>query len=187
MSRVVRKWLVAAGLVSLLGALAMPVAAQGAAADASPTAPAAMDTGDVWMDAQLQDIDHYAARYRHAFVDELVRYHAVQRPAVYGWLARPGWRPGDVYLACAIANVQARPCSDVVALREQAGLSTPWTALLETVGATADSAHFRRVKRGVVDSYQRWARPLRPDAALRRQLAAEQRAKARSSGSTSGR
>ncbi|MBP7159601.1 MAG: hypothetical protein KBA36_12420, partial [Thermomonas sp.] len=36
-------------------------------------------SGDVWVDAQLADMNQYGARYRDPFIDEMVRYHAAPR------------------------------------------------------------------------------------------------------------
>lgn len=140
-------------------------------------AEAAMRSGDAWVDAQLDDISVYADRYRQAFIDELVRYHGAPRNGVQQWLSRPGWQAGDVYFACAIANVLARPCSEVVALRQQPE-PVAWQAVLDELQADPRSDAFRRVKRGILFSYARWARPIEPDAALRRMLADEARASA---------
>ena len=38
-----------------------------------------VQTGDRWLDAQLQDINHYAERYPDAFRDEVARYANVPR------------------------------------------------------------------------------------------------------------
>lgn len=140
-------------------------------------AEAAMRSGDAWVDAQLDDISVYADRYRQAFIDELARYHGAPRNGVQQWLSRPGWQAGDVYFACAIANVLARPCSEVVALRQQPE-PVAWQAVLDELQADPRSDAFRRVKRGILFSYARWARPIEPDAALRRMLADEARASA---------
>ena len=156
----------------LLG-LAPSVRAQ---AQADPADEPRMHTGDAWVDAQLRDIGLYAARYRDAFVDELVRYHGAPRGGVQQWLARPDWQAGEVYFACSIANVLARPCSEVVALRQQPDGPAGWQAVLDDLDVDPRSDAFRRVKRGIVTSYRHWARPIEPDAALRRQLAEEARA-----------
>lgn len=159
------------GLALLLG-MAPSVQAQ-----VDPAVGHDIHTGDAWVDAQLRDIDLYAARYREAFIDELVRYHGAPRDAVRQWLSRPGWQAGDVYVACAIANVLARPCSEVVALRETSQSPLPdWQQLLDQLDADPRSDAFRRVKRGIVASYRHWARPVEPDADLRRMLAGESRA-----------
>lgn len=89
-------------------------------------------------------------------------------------MAVAAWLPGDVYVACAIANVLARPCSEVVALREASQSPLPdWQQLLDQQDADARSGAFRRVKRGILYSDAHWARPLEPDATLRRMLAAK--------------
>ena len=63
-------------------------------------------TGDAWMDGQLEDINTYAERYRAAFVDELTRYQGAPRDLAQEMLGPRGWKPGDLYYACAMAQAQ---------------------------------------------------------------------------------
>lgn len=142
---------------------AMAAATPGAVA-AQPSA-ATSATGDPWMDATLADIDRYAARYPDAFVDELHRYYAAPRELVADLLGTPQWTAGDVYFACALARIAAQPCRAVATLRMQAP-ARPWATIAQHFGITADSAQFHELKRGVVRSYERWARPLSVDASL---------------------
>jgi len=145
----------------LLGiCLALP----GLAAAQAATAPA-RDTGDAWVDARLTDIDSYAATYRDAFVDEMARYHRAPRELVQELLARPGWTPGDVYLACGLAQQAGRPCRAIADLRAREPVPD-WHTLAQEVGAAPGSAGFREFKRGIVATYERWARPIRVDAEL---------------------
>ena len=76
------------GLVVAMS-FAMPAAAQDFAFGWNPR------TGDAAMDARLADINQYGDRYRAAFVDELVRYHAAPRTLVGALLADEHWAPGD--------------------------------------------------------------------------------------------
>lgn len=122
-------------------------------------------TGDAWVDAQLADIGRYGRRYRDAFIDELVRYREAPRALVEALLDERGWEPGDVYFACSLARVTGRSCRFVVDRRGQPPAES-WNALAAGLGAGAGSPEFTRLKRGIVHSYQRWARPLELDADL---------------------
>lgn len=122
-------------------------------------------TGDEWVDAQLVDIDRYGRRHREAFIDELVRYREAPRALVVALLDERGWEPGEVYFACSLAGVTGRSCRFIVDRRGQPPEAS-WNALATGLGAGADSEAFGRIKRGIVYSYQRWARPLELDAEL---------------------
>ncbi|AXK72935.1 hypothetical protein DWG18_12040 [Lysobacter sp. TY2-98] len=134
-----------------------------AGAQASPD----RHTGDAWVDARLADIDVYAATYRDAFVDEMARYHRAPREFVLELLARPGWTAGDVYYACSLAQQAGRPCRAVADLR--GATPTPgWDTLAHDLGLMPGSPGFHALKREVVTTYDRWARPVRVDAELAR-------------------
>ena len=165
--------------LALAAALLLPLAAsaQESPPDAAPDPqeeavgePAAPEdpsaTGDGWIDAQLADIGRYARRYPDAFADELVRYHDVPRTAVSS-LLEEGWEPGDVYFACALGGVTGRSCRFVVGQRGQPPQAS-WRALAEQLGAGVGTAAFARLKRGIVESHIRWARPLVLDDELSR-------------------
>jgi len=123
-------------------------------------------TGDAWVDAQLADIGRYAQRYPDSFVDELARYHDAPRSVVTS-LLDDGWEPGDLYFACALGGVTGRSCRFVIGQRGQPPQAS-WSALAAQLGAGVDTAAFARLKRGIVESYVRWARPLELDAELSR-------------------
>lgn len=122
-------------------------------------------TGDGWVDAQLVDIGRYGRRYRDAFIDELVRYRDAPRALVVELLEQRGWEPGDVYFACSLAAVAGRSCRSVVDRRD-GPVAIGWSALAGELEAGAGSEAFGRIKRGIVHSYGRWARPLELDAEL---------------------
>lgn len=122
-------------------------------------------SGDAWVDATLADIDRYAARYPDAFADELVRYDSAPRALVAALLADPQWTPGDLYFACALGQVAGQPCR-AMAQRWQHGRASGWAAIARSFGVAPDSNAFHRLKRGIVLSYARWARPLQVDASL---------------------
>lgn len=158
-------WLLAA-LCAPLAAVAQPPTP---AAPASPPAalpvPVPRTTGDATLDARLLDIDRYGARYRDAFVDELVRYHRAPRDLVIALLER-GWSPGDVYYACALANASGRACRYVA--NGANGASPDWIAIARRLGITPGSPHFARLGDALEATYGRWGRPLPPEAAVAR-------------------
>jgi len=154
----------------LLGA-AMPVSAQetGRAQAAGEATPEwSVGSGDIWLDTWLADVNVYAGRYRGAFVDELVRYQGAPRPFVTE-LLDAGARPADLYLACATAQALGRTCREVIAEWRRAP-AEGWSGVLERLEAGPGTAPFARVREGLVASFDRWARPIRLDAALRRAL-----------------
>lgn len=142
-------------LAVALSASAVPLGAQDFAFGWDPR------TGDATMDARLADINRYGNRYRAAFVDELVRYHAAPRALVDALLADEGWAPGDLYYACALARAVGRPCRHVLDLW-RAAHATGWGPVAARLGVPPDSPEFRRIAEGLVASYARWGRPL-PD------------------------
>ena len=154
----------------LLSAVSVPAFAQEApeSAAAQPAAPAEWSaaTGDVWLDTWLADTNTYAGRYRGAFVHELVRYQSAPRAFVTE-LLDAGARPADVYLACAVGRALGRTCREIVA-QWRLDPAGGWGEVLATLDAAPGSAPFVQVRRGLVSSFDRWARPIRLDAALRR-------------------
>lgn len=131
-----------------------------------PTTTAPVDevgTGDVWLDTYLADVDVYGRQYRAAFVDELVRYYAAPRAMAVQLLDVDGWRPGDLLLACAVAQRRGRPCRYVV---QRFDATRGWTPLLQAHDMASGSPDLHRIKRDLVDTYRRWARPILLDVAL---------------------
>jgi hypothetical protein len=122
-------------------------------------------TGDAWVDAVLVDIDRYAARYPDAFVDELARYHGAPRELVASLLAGGHWTAGDVYFACALGRYAGQPCRSVAAARDR-DRTRSWSLVARDFGVAPGSEAFQRIKRAIVRSYERWARPLQVDASL---------------------
>jgi len=146
-------------------ALALALLLQGTAhAQDAATAPAPR-SGDAWVDGMLGDISRYAERYPDAFADELVRYDSAPRALVDDLLADPRWTPGDIYFACALGTAAGQPCR-VVAQRWQHDHALGWGAIAQEFGVAPGSNAFHRLKRGIVLSYRRWARPVQVDAAL---------------------
>src|SRR5690606_7209026 len=90
-----------------------------------------------------------------------VRYHAAPRTLVGALLADERWAPGDVYFACALAEVTGRPCRQLLdAWRESHAAG--WAAVAARLGVEPGSAAFGRIAEAVEASYVRWGRPLPP-------------------------
>lgn len=115
-------------------------------------------TGDALFDARLADINHYAARYPEAFVDELVRYFDAPGELIEDQL-ETGRKPGDLYYACALARVSGRPCRGVLETWA-AGHVDGWEGIARDVGVVPDGERATRMREGVAESYLRWGRPL---------------------------
>lgn len=129
--------------------------------DASPRVVAGRSagTGNAWIDTRLRDMGTYAARYRNAFVDEIVRYHEAPREVVEEALTDEGLDAGDVYLACALAQLAGRACRDLVEAR-RANPGAGWEAIATQAGHAPDAALYRRLRGEITASYARWARPI---------------------------
>jgi hypothetical protein len=142
-------------LLALLCAVvpfATTVAAQGADEGYAPR------SGDARIDRHLADINEYASRYPASFVDEMARYYTVPRPYVEAMLQQPDWTAGDIYMACALARVAGQPCRAVV--REWSrDHSDGWKSVAERLDVKPGSSQYRRLRKGIDETYARWARP----------------------------
>lgn len=144
------------------GLIALVVAA-GAAQGTTP-APARTEaaewpgSGDASVDRHLKDINDYAARYPATFADEMARYYSVPRAYVEAMMKQPDWSAGDIYMACAVAQVAGQPCRAVVRewSRDHAG---GWRAVAERLDVRPGTAGYRRLRKGLDDTYRRWERP----------------------------
>lgn len=117
------------------------------------------DSGDATTDARLADINLYAARYRAAFADELVRYYAAPRDLVETLLQDPLWTPADIYYACAIAHVLGRPCR-YVAEQWRREHAEGWQGIARHLGIVPGSEPAKRLQQAFIPTYHRWGRPL---------------------------
>lgn len=126
-------------------------------------------SGDVWVNTWLSDINRYGSRYQRPFIDEMVRYHGAPRDLVRELLLRRDWAPGDIYYACAIAQVIGRPCRYVVDEWERSH-GQGWGVVAKRLGIKPGSAQFHQLKRGFVTTYDRWARPIVIDQDLYREF-----------------
>ena len=116
-------------------------------------------SGDARLDRQLADLNLYAERYPQSFADEMSRYYSVPRDYVEAMLQQPSWKPGDIFMACALAQALAQPCRAVVRewSRDHEG---GWEGVGQRLQPKAGTAIQRRVRKDLEQSYARWARPL---------------------------
>lgn len=136
----------------LLGLLAaFPLQAQTADAYAPRS-------GDAAVDRYLADINAYASRYPAAFADEMARYYAVPRAYVEAMQQQPGWTAGDIYMACALAQVAGQPCRAVVRAWSKDS-SGGWKGVADGLGTAPGTAQFRRLRTSLESTYRRWDRP----------------------------
>ena len=116
-------------------------------------------TGDAWIDRQLADMNAYAARYPDSFADEMARYYSVPREYAATLQAQPAWEAGDVFMACALAQILAQPCRKVV--REWSrDHGEGWKGVRERMQPKPDAAINRELRKDIGETYERWSRPL---------------------------
>lgn len=141
---------------------------------AEKSAAYAVDTGDAWVDAQLQDINHYAERYPDSFLDEVARYAGVSRGYVAALMHTHGWQAGDIYFACFWARVTERSCRESVQAWSRAvpeeGAPKRWAVVVTDLSVTPENLHWRALRHAIVASHDHWDRPVKLDATLQRQL-----------------
>lgn len=124
-------------------------------------------SGDVWVDAQLADVNRYGNSHRQPFIEEMVGYYGAPHDLVTDLLVNRRWAPGDVYYACTLAQVLGKPCG-YVADYWQEHHGQGWGVVAQRLGIKSGSAEFHRLKRGFVPTYDRWSRPIDLDDDLRR-------------------
>lgn len=140
-------------ILMLLACLA--IVAPASAQDTAAYAPA---SGDAAVDRHLADINDYAARYPAAFADEMSRYYTVPRAYVEAMQQQPDWTAGDIFMACALAQIVGQPCRAVVRewSRDHAG---GWKAVAGRLQAEPGSPQYRRLRSALEATYRRWDRP----------------------------
>lgn len=106
-------------------------------------------TGDVWIDARLGEINTYGRGDPDYFYDDMYSSYGVPRDYVRDLYVNQRWAPGDIYYACALAQLIDRPCRDVVSdYSRHPGQG--WGALAQRMGIQPGSAQFHALK-GRVD------------------------------------
>src|SRR3546814_11653400 len=99
----------------------------------------------------------------------MTRYYGAPRDLVTDLLVNQRWAPGDVYYACAIAQVIGQP-SRYVADQWQQDHGQGWGMLAQRPGLQPGSPAFHRLKKAFVPTYYRWAPPILLDAGQRIQF-----------------
>lgn len=123
-------------------------------------------TGDVWVDNRLGEINDYGRQYRDPFIGEMTSHYGAPRNLVLELLDQRGWSPGDVYYACAIASVLNLPCLQVVSEYDR-DPGQGWGKVAQRLGIKPGSAQFHALKRGAVNTYDRWGYPIALDSNVR--------------------
>ena len=116
-------------------------------------------SGDAWIDRQLTDINRYAARYPRSFADEVARYYSVPRDYVEAMQQQPAWEPGDIFMACALAQRIAQPCRVVVREWSRDHVDG-WAGVATRLQSKPGTAPYRELRKDIEQTYARWARPL---------------------------
>jgi hypothetical protein len=124
-----------------------------------------INSGDVWLDDRIGEVDTYGRRYRDPFVSEVVTLGA-PRSLVVDLLDTRGWSPGDVYMACSIASVLGVGCARVVE-RYDRNPGRGWGRIAQDMGIKPGSAEFHALKRGTANTYSRWGYPVEIDSRTR--------------------
>jgi hypothetical protein len=89
----------------------------------------------------------------------MTRYYGAPRDLVSDLLINRRWAPGDVYYACALAQVVGQPCRSVIDEWDR-NHGQGWGAIAQRMGIKPGSAEFHRLKKGFVPTYDRWGRPI---------------------------
>jgi len=158
-------------LVALLLWLPMLAAAQ---QSADESAAYRVDTGDAWVDTQLQDINYYAERYPESFLDEVARYGGVSRDYIAALFYTHNWQAGDIYFACFWAKAIEHSCRDSVKAWSRAvpeeGEPKRWADVVASLPTKPTNQHWRTLRHAIVASHDHWDRPVTLDATLKSQL-----------------
>lgn len=106
-------------------------------------------TGDVWLDARLGEINTYGRGNPDYFYDDMYSNYGAPRDYVRELYVDRRWAPGDIYYACALANLLNRPCREIVREYDR-NPGQGWGALAQRMGIKPGSAEFHALK-GRVD------------------------------------
>ncbi len=102
-------------------------------------------TGDVWMDAQLGEMNVYARGDRNAFIDDVVVNFGAPRYVVTQYVVDRRWAPGDVYYGCALAHQLRVPCLNVLRDYDK-NHGQGWGVIAKRMGIKPGSAEFHALK-----------------------------------------
>lgn len=102
-------------------------------------------TGDVWMDAQLSDMNRYERNDRNYFIDDVVNSFGAPRYVVNEYIVDRRWAPGDVYYGCALAYQLRVPCQNVLRDYDK-NHGQGWGVIAKRMGIKPGSAAFHALK-----------------------------------------
>lgn len=102
-------------------------------------------TGDVWIDAQLGQVNGYGRDNGDYFIDEIVVSFGAPRYLVRELYYERHWAPGDIYYACAIAYQVRRPCVEIVDVYGK-DRGQGWGVIAKRMGIKPGSAQFHALK-----------------------------------------
>ena len=106
-------------------------------------------TGDVWLDTRLGEINTFGRGNPDYFYDDMYSNYGVPRDYVRDLYVDRRWAPGDIYYACALAQLLDRPCREIVSDYDRHP-GQGWGALAKRMGIKPGSAQFHALK-GRVD------------------------------------
>ena len=102
-------------------------------------------TGDIWMDAQLSDMNRYERDDRSYFIDDVVNSFGAPRYVVNEYIVDRRWAPGDVYYGCALAYQLRVPCQNVLRDYDK-NHGQGWGVIAKRMGIKPGSAAFHALK-----------------------------------------
>lgn len=102
-------------------------------------------TGDVWLDARLGEINTYGRGNPDYFYDDMYSNYGAPRDYVRELYVDRRWAPGDIYYACALAQLLDRPCREIVSDYDRHP-GQGWGALAQRMGIKPGSAQFHALK-----------------------------------------
>lgn len=102
-------------------------------------------TGDVWLDTRLGEINTYGRGDPNYFYDDMSSSYGVPRDYVRELYVDRRWAPGDIYYACALAQMLDRPCREIVSDYDRHP-GQGWGALAKRMGIKPGSAEFHALK-----------------------------------------
>ena len=109
-------------------------------------------TGDVWVDARLGEINTYGRGDPDYFYDDMYSDYGVPRDYVRELYVERNWAPGDIYYACALAQILDRPCREIVSDYDRHP-GQGWGALAKRMGIKPGSPQFHALKGRVGNSH----------------------------------
>lgn len=111
-------------------------------------------TGDIWLDARLGEINDYGRGNPDYFYDDMHANYGAPREYVRELYVERRWAPGDIYYACALAQMLDRPCREIVSDYDRHP-GQGWGAVAKRMGIQPGSAAFHALKARVGKGHDR--------------------------------